>query len=122
MPNGPEYVEATLAKLERASTAIGALDGVQESWKAEAQTRLVAVAELLRGMTDRFFLKTRVCLPFARKCDQAALKLEATLEALAGEQGEQAPPEAALETALAALEKTARTLDERSMMQGMSIT
>ena len=118
MPGGPEYVEATLAKVERASTAIGALAGADAGWKTEAQERLGAVAELLRGTTDRFFLKTRVCLPFARKCDQAALKLEATLEALAGEGGAQD----ALEAALAALEKTARTLDERSMMQGMSIT
>jgi hypothetical protein len=122
MPSGPEYVEATLAKVERTTTAIGALAGVDESWRAEAQTRLVAVAELLRGTTGRFFLKTRVCLPFARKCDQAACKLEAALETLAGEGSEQPPLAAALEAALAALEKAARTLDERSMMQGMSIT
>ena len=115
MPSGPEYVEATLAKVERASTAIGAPAGADAGWKSEAQERLAAVAELLRGTTDRFFLKTRVCLPFARKCDQAADKLE-TLA------GEQAPQETALEAALAALEKAARTLDERSMMQGMSIT
>jgi hypothetical protein len=115
MPSGPEYVEATLAKVERASTEIGALAGADAGWKTEAQERLAGVADLLRGTTDRFFLKTRVCLPFARKCDQAASELEALA-------GEQTPLEAALETALATLEKAARTLDERSMMQGMSIT
>jgi hypothetical protein len=118
MPSGPEYVKATLAKIERASTAIGALDDADEDWKTGAQERLAAVAEQLRGTTDRFFLKTRVCLPFARKCDQAAAKLET----LVGEGGEQAPQTAALQATLAGLEKAARTLDERSMMQGMSIT
>jgi hypothetical protein len=114
MPKGPEYVEATLAKIERISTAIGGLAGVEEEWKADAEGRLAALAELLRGMGDRFFLKTRVCLPFARKCDQAA----DGLEALVGEQGGQAE----LDAALVALEKAVRTLDERSMMQGMAIT
>ena len=114
MTNGPEYVEAVLAKIEHISTAIGALAGAEEGWKADAQGRLAAAAELLKGTTDRFFLKTRVCLPFARKCDQAADELAALVSESAGQQE--------LEAALALLEKTARTLDERSMMQGMSIT
>jgi hypothetical protein len=114
MPNGPEYVEAALAKIERMLTAIGALAGVEGDWRADAQGRLAAAAELLQGTTDRFYLKTRVCLPFARKCDQAADGLAALVSESAGQQE--------LEAALTLLEKTARTLDERSMMQGMSIT
>lgn len=114
MPKGPEYVEATLGRIESISTAIGSLAGVEARWKAEAQGRLTAVAELLHGTSDRFFLKTRVCLPFARKCKEAANRLEA----LVSEQGAQEQ----LEDALNALEKAARTLDERSMMQGMAIT
>jgi hypothetical protein len=114
MPKGPDYVEATLAKIERISTAIGGLAGVEEAWKADAAGRLAALVELLRGMDDRFFLKTRVCLPFARKCDQAADELQALV-------GQQGGPEQ-LEAALVALEKAVRTLDERSMMQGMAIT
>jgi hypothetical protein len=114
MPKGPEYVEATLDKIERISTAIGGLAGVEDGWKTDASGRLAALVELLQGMSDRFFLKTRVCLPFARKCDQAA----GGLETLVAEQGEQKQ----LEAALVALEKAARTLDERSMMQGMAIT
>lgn len=114
MPNGLDYVESTLGKFEGLSTGIGALNGADEGWVADAQGRLAALAELLRGTTDRFFLKTRVCLPFARKCDEAA----AGLEALVAGQGGQAE----IEAALVALEKAARTLDERSMMQGMAIT
>jgi hypothetical protein len=114
MPKGPEYVEATLAKIKSVSAAIGGMSGVEEEWKTGAQGRLAALAESLHGMGDRFFLKTRVCLPFARKCDQAA----EGLEALAGERSGQDK----LEAALAALEKAVRTLDERSMMQGMAIT
>ena len=79
MPGGPEYVEATLAKIESISTAIGGLAGVEEGWKADVQGRLAALVELLQGMGDRFFLRTRVCLPFARKCEQAADGLEASV-------------------------------------------
>ena len=114
MPNGPEYVEATLAKIESISAAIGGLAGVEDEWKTNAQGRLTVLAELLRGMGDRFFLKTRVCLPFARKCEQAA----EGLGALVAEQGGQQK----LDAALTVLEKAVRTLDERSMMQGMAIT
>jgi hypothetical protein len=119
MPKGPEYVEAALAKIERISAAIGGAVEIEEGWKADAQGRLAALVELLHGMGDRFFLKTRVCLPFARQCDQSAAELETLVgEALANERGGQQELDAALE----ALEKTVRTLDERSMMQGMSIT
>jgi len=120
MPNGPEYVKATLAKIESISAAMGGLAGVEDGWKADAQGRLAALVELLQGMGDRFFLKTRVCLPFARKCDQAA----EGLEALVSEQGglTQGDGMLKLEAALVVLEKTVRTLDERSMMQGMAIT
>ena len=120
MPNGPEYVEATLAKIGSISTAIGGLAGVEEGWKTDAQGRLAALAELLRGMGDRFFLKTRVCLPFARKCDQAAEGLETLVAEQGGPSQEGGMPK--LEAALTVLEKAVRTLDERSMMQGMSIT
>ena len=113
MPNGPEYVEATLAKIENLSTAIGGMAGVEDEWKTDAQGRLAALVELLQGMGDRFFLKTRVCLPFARKCDQAAESLDSLV-------AEGDPSK--LGSALTLLEKAVRTLDERSMMQGMAIT
>ena len=114
MPNGLEHVEAALEHIKGASEAFDALAGVEEGWKSEALERLGSVADLLRGTTDRYFLKTRVCLPFARKCDQAAQALGALLAESSDLQ--------ALSAALETLEKTARTLDERSMMQGMAIT
>jgi hypothetical protein len=111
MPQGPEYVEAALGRIQSASEAIGALQGVEAGWRNGVLERLASVEALLRGTTDRFYLKTRVCLPFARKCEEAAQALEGTLADGEG-----------LDAALEALEKAARTLDERSMMQGMAIT
>ena len=101
MPNGPEYVEATLAKIERISAAIGGAAELEDGWKAGAQGRLAALVELLQGMGDRFFLKTRVCLPFARKCDQAAEGLETLVGEPAGQDK--------LEAGLVLLEKAVRT-------------
>ena len=120
MPNGPEYVTAALGRIEGASQAIDALQGVEAGWKGEAQGRLASVVELLQGTTDRFFLKTRVCLPFARKCEEAAQALEDLLAELST--GPAADAQGRLDAALEGLEKAARTLDERSLMQGMAIT
>ena len=117
MPNGPEYVLSALKRIESASNKLGALGGLEPGWVQEAQERLAAVTATLRGLGDRFFLKTRVCLPFARKCDQAAQALEDLLDDLPA-----ADSRPTLTAALEALEKTARTLDERSMMEGMAIT
>jgi hypothetical protein len=120
MPNGAEYVAAALERIESASNALDTLAGLEAEWKSDAQERLAAVASLLQGTTDRFFLKTRVCLPFARKCGEAAEALDELLveRDLEGPEISQEQLSAALE----ALEKAARTLDERSLMQGMAIT
>jgi hypothetical protein len=120
MPTGPEYVDATLERVHSASAAIAELDGLEPAWSAEAAARLDAIDDLLQGTTDRFFLKTRVCLPFARKCDRAAQALEALLADLKTEPAADAQQQ--LAAAVDALEKAAKTLDERSMMQGMAIT
>ena len=121
MPQGPEYVEAALERIESASEVIGALEGVEAGWKGKALERLASTEALLRGTADRFYLKTRVCLPFARKCEEAAQALE---DALTGRVGvaDRATEDGRLDAALEGLEKAARTLDERSMMQGMAIT
>jgi hypothetical protein len=117
MPQGPEYVLSAVKRIESASQKLGALDGVEPEWVKEAQERLTTIKATLRGLGDRFFLKTRVCLPFARKCAQAAQALDDLLDD---------PPatdvQSTLDAALDALEKAARTLDERSMMEGMAIT
>jgi hypothetical protein len=115
MPKGPDHVEAALARIQSASAALDALAGVEDARKNAFRERLSAASALIEGTMDRYFLKTRVCLPFARKCEEAAAALDGLL----------AEPDAKaedLEAALDALEKAARTLDERSMMQGMAIT
>jgi hypothetical protein len=119
-PSGPEYVEAALERMQSASEAIGELEVLEEGWKPETLERLASTASLLRGTMDRFFLKTRVCLPFARKCEGAARELDTLLTELDGQPASDAQGQ--LAAALEALEKAARTLDERSMMQGMAIT
>ena len=120
MPQGVEHVASALKLIESASDTIGKLDGVSESWSTEAMARLAAIADLLRDTTDRFFLKTRLCLPFAEKCETQARELETLLAELSA--SSTSDGEARLNAALSALETAVKTLDERSLMQGMAIT
>jgi hypothetical protein len=106
--------------IESASNRIGRLGDVKESWKTEATARLASTADLLRAALDRFFLKTRLCLPFARKCEDEAKNLDALLAELHAQPVSGGATR--LNAALDALEKAAKTLDERSLMQGMTIT
>jgi hypothetical protein len=119
-PQGVAHVEAALELAGNASTSIGKLEGVDESWRAEAAGTLGEASDLLRGTLDRFYLKTKVCLPFSRRCQEQARVLADLLSEL----GEPAPAgaEERLQTAIDALAQAARTLDERSLMQGMAIT
>ena len=117
---GLEHVEQALERIQSATDAVGKLSGLNEDWRTDRLARLAATADLLRRTMDRFFLKTRMCLPFARKCAQAAEKLDAVLGELGAGPASDAQPR--LTAALEALEKAARTLDERSLMQGMAIT
>jgi hypothetical protein len=120
MPQGLDHVEAALARIERAADMIGTLEDTDEGWRSGAVTRLATTMALLRTITGRFFLKSKVCLPFAKKCEDTAQ----TLDALLAEQSAQPTPDGQgrLDAALEALEKAVRTLDERSMMKGMAIT
>jgi hypothetical protein len=120
MPQGLEHVETALVLIQSASDKMGKLDDVEEGWRTEAVARLTFTAALLRATTGRFFLKTRLCLPFAAKCEDEAKALDALLAEL----GAQPAPDGQtrLDAALDALEKAAKTLDERSLMQGMAIT
>jgi hypothetical protein len=120
MPQGPEHVQEALKWMQNASTTISTLDGLEEDWATGAVARLAAASELLQGTMDRFFLKTKVCTPFAQKCEAAAKALDALLAELRAEPA--ADAQSRLDAALVALEKAARTLDERSLMQGMAIT
>lgn len=120
MPQGVEHVEAALKRIQSVTDAIGELGGVEEGWRAEAVARLTATADLLRTTTDRFFLKSKLCLPFAGRCEQEAGKLDALTAELRAQPA--ADGQSRLDAALEALEKAAKTLDERSRMQGMAIT
>jgi hypothetical protein len=122
-PQGVAHVEAALELVGRAGEQIERLEGVDEGWRAEAGRKLSEASELLRGTLDRFYLKTKVCLPFARRCEEGAHALEELLE----EEGERAREgeagrEARLMAAIEAAAQAARVLDERSLMQGMAIT
>jgi hypothetical protein len=120
MSQGQEHVAAALELIEGASGAIGTLGGGEADWRAAAVARLASTTTLLRAVMDRFFLKTRLCLPFASKCEEEAAKLDA----LVAELGAELTPDGRtrLDAALTALERAAKTLDERSLMQGMAIT
>jgi hypothetical protein len=117
---GSEHVQAALGLIQSVTDGLNGLDGVSESWRAETVGRLGSTADLLRATTERFFLKTRMCLPFARRCEEAAKSLDTLLAELSAESAPDA--EQRLTVALGTLEKAARTLDERSLMQGMAIT
>jgi hypothetical protein len=120
MPQGLDHVEAALKLIQSAVDAIGELGGVEESWKAEAVARLTSTAALLRATVDRFFLKSKLCLPFAGRCEQEAAKLDGLVAELRVRPASDGQDR--LDAALGALEKAAKTLDERSRMQGMAIT
>ena len=120
MAQGVEHVEAALQLIESAADRMGKLGGLDERWRAAALARLTSAGTLLRATTDRFFLKTRLCLPFAAKCQEQAQALDALLAEL---DAQLAPDgQERLDAALEALGRAARTLDERSLMQGMAIT
>jgi len=59
-------------------------------------------------------------LPFARRCEEEARLLDGLLAELGAQDTSDLQPR--LVAAMEALVKAARTLDERSLMQGMAIT
>ena len=117
MPTGVEHVEAALECIQSASEAAGKLADAREGWSTQAVARLEATGALLRGTVDRFYLKTKVGVPFARRCEEAAQALLAELMAQPAKDAQER-----LDAALETLEKAAKTLDERSQMKGMAIT
>ena len=126
MAQGVEHVESALKLIESASDEIGKLGSVDENWKRDAMTRLTVIADRLRATRERFFLKTRLCLPFAGKCETTAQKLGALLAELSAHSAPDGEAQAVelnrMSVALDALEMAVKTLDERSLMQGMAIT
>ncbi|HUT20909.1 MAG TPA: hypothetical protein VM366_17280 [Anaerolineae bacterium] len=119
-PQGVGHVEAALELVGRAADTISKLEGLEEMWRTEAVGRLSSITDLLSGTMDRFYLKTKVCLPFARRCEEEARRLDSLVAELSAQGTSDLQPR--LAAAMEALVKAARTLDERSLMQGMAIT
>ena len=88
-------------------------------WTGRYEGRM-DVAETLENLKDRFFLRSKLCLPFAAKCARAAGEVERAILTLAASPGDTASQR--LSEAIDALAKASRALDERSAMQDMAIT
>jgi len=120
MSKGQEQVQAALEICRHVSGEVLELMTVEEEWKSETARRLGCVQQVLDGVRDRFFLSTKLCLPFASRCEEEATRVHETLRLL------QACPDVSAQQrftgALEALEKAAKILEERSAMQGMAIT
>ena len=116
MPQGVEHVEAALELVQGAPSKIGEMAGVDEAWRASALAKLSGAEALLRATMERFFLKTRASVPFARKVQEQAEGLAAALPEPA------ADAQVRLEAAGEGLERAAQVLDERSMMPGFTVT
>ena len=120
MAQGPDHVLAALTVCQQAADGIGAMEGLDEAWTTEIASRLDVVGERLEEVKDRFFIKSKLCLPFAARCARQATSLQAALSSLSD--GADATSQQRLSEALAALEKATKALDDRSSMQGMTIT
>ena len=120
MPKGQDHVNTAIALCQSAEQSLDGTIDAESEWKSATQTQLEDVAEALEGLKDRFFLRSKLCLPFAAKCARAASDVEKAVQALSA-----SPDDAArqrLSEAIDALARAARALDERSAMQDMAIT
>ena len=118
MPSGQEHVQSTLALCQGLRDSLAGLEAADEAWRSGLELRLTKVEAVLEGLKDRFFLRSRLCLPFAERCEREATQLGEVL----GSMGVQGAGDAEFRSGLEALEKAARALDSRSAMQGMAIT
>ena len=111
MPNGLDHVQATLAVCQRVLNSLEQASALDADARADLETRLNAIQATLTAIQERFMLRSKLCLPYAARCEREAAALEVALG-----QG------VAIGPALEAFDKAAKVLDERSNMQGMVIT
>jgi len=111
MPNGLDHVQATLGACQRMRASLGQASVLDAGAKADLSARLDAIQAILTTVQERYILRSKLCLPYAARCEREAAALEVALG-----QG------AAIGPALEALDKAVKVLDERSNMQGMVIT
>lgn len=114
MSKGQDHIGAAIAACEQITAGLSALG--EHDWVAAADKRVSRAREAMEATVDRFFLRSRLCLPFAARCEEKATALA---EAVANTSDTRATQ---VEDALIDLEKAVRTLDARSQMQDMSIT
>ena len=120
MSKGQDHVAAALAVCQSFLEQLGDSARLPQEARAEALARLQASQGTLEEVSDRFFLRTKLCLPFAARCEEGARGVAEALEALAAQPDEGA--EARFAEALATFEKAIAVLEERSAMRGMAIT
>jgi len=120
MPKGQEQVQAALEACRDYLAEARELAAAEVGWKTEVEERLARVLEVLDSVVDKFFLRSKLSIPFASKCDAEAGRLGETLRGLDGRPDEDT--QRAIIGALDALEKAAKALEKRSAMQGMAIT
>ena len=120
MSKGQEHVQTAISLCRAAAQSIDGLVGAEGEWLDDAKAKLEDVAETLESLKDRFFLRSKLCLPFAAKCARAAGEVERAILTLAASPGDTACQR--LSEAIDALAKASRALDERSAMQDMAIT
>lgn len=120
MTLGEEHVLRTIELCRTIAAEVAALGALDQEWRAATGECLGRIEGTLGQVKDRFILKSKVCLPFAARCEEHARALEGGLQSLRHNPGQDAV--GAFSGALDALDKAARTLDERTDMRGMAIT
>ena len=118
MPKGQDHVATALSACRQVSDGVKALQGIDEAWRGQTIESLNDMQAALEGMKGRFFIRSKLCLPFAARVAKGAQALAEAQSALSA--GEDAQQQFA--NALVTLQKAVRVLDERSAMQGMAIT
>jgi hypothetical protein len=120
MSLGQDQVQAALEICRDVSEGVSGLGAVEEEWRAQTMERLESVGTILEETRDKFFLRMKLCVPFTSRCEREAKRLEEAFRALEAAPG--GSTEGGFDSALTALEKSAKALEERSAMGGMAIT
>ena len=120
MSLGQDQVQAALEICRNVSEGVTKLGVVEEEWRIRATERLKSVGKIKEDTQDKFILRIKLCVPFTSRCQREAKRLEEALSALAA--APDGGAEEGFDSALTALEKSAKALEERSAMGGMTVT
>ena len=120
MAKGQDHVQTAIRQCRAVSESLSEFAGSEGVWVSDTQGRLDQMVDTLEGLKGRFFLRSKLCLPFAAKCARAAGEVERAARALSESTDDTARQR--LSEAIDALSRAAKALDERSAMQDMAIT